>query len=241
MVRLAEAHRGGEPFEEKLRAQLHHVAILDRPGLAFVRVHDHDARTGLAPHRIPLPPRRKARTSHAGQPGGLEALEHLLRGQVPRRPDLVWLEQKAVRRMCDAADDLVAVQDDGREVTVPEARNLDGVLVEQAARPRAVAHRPGAHAHRIDGNLEERVERDDLVHVAVAQVHPVGECVGELRRDRPDLAADATEVVEQPRALGRQLLEQGREMEHVHASSLRSHRCQTRVRVVSDTGHVRFG
>ena len=105
--------------------------------------------------------------------------------------------------MRDAADELVAVQDDGCEVAMPEARDLDRVLGEQAARARAVAHRPGADAHRVDGHLQERVERDDLVHVAVAQVHPVRERVGELGRDRADLAADASEVVEQPSALGR--------------------------------------
>ena len=53
--------------------------------------------------------------------------------------------------------------------------------------------------------------------VAAAQVHPVGERVGELRRDRPDLAPQAAEVVEQPRSLRRQLLQQPRESQHVHA------------------------
>ena len=177
LIRLAEAHRCDQPFEHQLRTQLHHVAILDRPGLSLVGVHDHDARTGLAPHGIPLPPRREARASHAGQARGLEALEHLLRSQFLRRPDLVGLEQEAVGGVRDPADDVVAVQDDGRKVAMPEARNLDRTLREQAARPGAVAHRPGADAHRVDGDLEERVERDDLVHVAVAQVHPVGERV----------------------------------------------------------------
>ena len=118
--------------------------------------------------------------------------------------------------MRDAADDVVAVQHHGREVAVPEAGDLDRALREQAARSCAVAHRTGAHAHRVDRNLQERVERDDLVHVAVAQVHPVGERVGELGRDRPDLAAHTAEVVEQPGALGGQLLEQSGEMEDVH-------------------------
>ena len=143
--------------------------------------------------------------------------------------DVVGLEQEAVRRVRDAADDVVAVQDDRGEVAVPEARDLDRVLGEQAARACAVAHRPGADAHRVDRHLQERVERDDLVHVAVAQVHPVCERVGELGRDRPDLAADPAEVVEQPRALGGQLLEQGGETEHVHGPSLRGGRCQTRL------------
>ena len=61
------------------------------------------------------------------------------------------------------------------------------------------------------------------MHVAVAQVHPVGERVRELRRDRPDLAAQPAEVVEQPRPLRRQLLEQAREAEHVHLRPMIAH------------------
>ena len=98
-----------------------------------------------------------------------------------------------------------------------EARHLDRAVGEQRARPGAVADGAGADADGVDRHLEEGVEGDDLVDVAAAQVHPVGERVGELRRDRPDLAPDAAEVVEQPRPLGRQLLQQAREPEHVHA------------------------
>jgi hypothetical protein len=43
------------------------------------------------------------------------------------------------------------------------------------------------------------------VHLAAADVHVVRERVGELGRERADLAADATEVVQQPRPLLRQL------------------------------------
>ena len=111
--------------------------------------------------------------------------------------------------MGDAAEDVVAVQDDRREVAVAEARHLDRAVREQLARAGAVADRARADAHGVDRHLQERVEGDDLVHVAAAQVHPVGERVGELGRDRPDLAAEAAEVVEQPRPLRRQLLEQG--------------------------------
>jgi hypothetical protein len=46
------------------------------------------------------------------------------------------------------------------------------------------------------------------VHLAAADVHVVGERVGEVRRDRPDLAPDAAEVVQQPRPVGRKLGEQ---------------------------------
>ena len=48
---------------------------------------------------------------------------------------LVGLEQEAVRRVRDAADDVVAVQHDGGEVAVAEARHLDRVLGEQLRDP----------------------------------------------------------------------------------------------------------
>ena len=57
--------------------------------------------------------------------------------------------------------------------------------------------------------------------VAAAKVHAVGERVGELGGDRPDLAPDPPEVVQQPRPLGRKLLEQAREPEDVHGASVR--------------------
>src|SRR5687768_10483603 len=71
----------------------------------------------------------------------------------------------------------------------------------------------------------------------MTQVHPVGERVGELGRDRTDLATQPAEVVEQPRALRRQLLEQACEAQHIHTPSLRSRRasdssltrCQSRL------------
>ena len=61
------------------------------------------------------------------------------------------------------------------------------------------------------------------MHVAVAQVHPVGERVRELRRDRADLAAQPAEVVEQPHTLRGQFVEQGREAEHVHVRPMIAH------------------
>ena len=71
----------------------------------------------------------------------------------------------------------------------------------------AVADGADADAHRVRRHGQEGVEGHDLVHLATADVHVVGDGVGELGRDRPDLAANAAEVVEEPRALGRQLLE----------------------------------
>jgi acetylornithine deacetylase len=58
------------------------------------------------------------------------------------------------------------------------------------------------------------------VHLAAAQVHAVGDRVGELGRERTDLATDAAEVVEEARPLGRQLLEERRELEDVDGSIL---------------------
>ncbi len=220
LVRLAEAHRRLEPLQEELRAELHHVAILDRPRLALVGVDDHDARAGLLADGSPFSPGREAGAAHPRQPGGFEPREHLVLGQLGRPADLVRLEQEAVRRVGDAADDLVAVEDDRREVAVAEAGHLDRAGAEPLPGAARVADGAGAHTHRVDRHLQEGVERRDLVHVAVPQAHVVGERVGELGRDRPDLAAEATEVVEQAGALPRHRLEHAREAEHVHASSL---------------------
>ena len=55
------------------------------------------------------------------------------------------------------------------------------------------------------------------MHLAAADVHVVGERVRELGRDRADLAADAAEVVEEPRAVCRQLGEERGQGEDVRA------------------------
>ena len=136
LVGLAEAHRRREPLEQELRAQLHHVAVLDRARLALVGVDDHDARGRLAPDGVPLAPGREAGAAHPRQAGGLEAREHLVLRRARRLADVVGLEQEAVRRVGDAADDVVAVQHDRREVAVAEARHLDRALREQLARAR---------------------------------------------------------------------------------------------------------
>ena len=182
-------------------AQLQHVAVLDRPGLALVRVHDDVARAGLARDRLPLDPGREAGAPVAREARRLQLLDDAL----GRRELAVELETAArdvvvervvalrephdravVRRVRDLGDDLVAARQHGREVAVAEAGDLDRarVLREQLARAEAVADRAGADADGVDRHLEERVERDDLVHLAAADVHVVGERVGELRRDR---------------------------------------------------------
>ena len=116
--------------------------------------------------------------------------------------------------MRDAADDLVALHPHGRQVAVADAFDR-----ERAGRIRthAVAHRPAADARDIDRHLQERVEGRDLVHLAAADVHVVGERVRELGRDRADLPADAAEVVEEPSPVCRQLGEQRGQGEDVRA------------------------
>ncbi len=103
-----------------------------------------------------------------------------------------------------------------RELAVPEARHLDDGeplrrellrVGEQVAAAEAVADRAGAHAHDVDRQAQVRVERDDLGNLAAADVHVVGERVGELGRDRPDVPAHPAQVVEQPGALARKLLQ----------------------------------
>ena len=123
-------------------------------------------------------------------------------------PDVVGLEQEAVRRVGDAAAHVVAVQHDGRKVAVAEARHLDRAVREERARAGAVADRSRADADGVGRDLQEGVERDDLVHLAPSDRHVIGERVRELRPDRPDLAAQPAEVVEQARPLRRQLAQQ---------------------------------
>jgi acetylornithine deacetylase/succinyl-diaminopimelate desuccinylase-like protein len=53
------------------------------------------------------------------------------------------------------------------------------------------------------------------VHLAAPDVHSVGDRVREFRRDRPDLAAYAAEVVEEPRPLRRQLVEERGQLEDI--------------------------
>ena len=114
--------------------------------------------------------------------------------------------------------DLVPARHRRREIAVPEARDLDRSRrrLEQLASPEAVAHRSGADANGVRRNLKERVEGDDLVHLAAADVHVVGDRVGQLHRDRSHLAANASEVVEQAGSLAWKLRKQRCEPEHVH-------------------------
>ena len=112
----------------------------------------------------------------------------------------------------------------GREVAVAEALDAEdrhaGLLLlpgQELLRAEAVADGPDADAHGVHRHLEERVEGDDLVHLAAADVHVVGERVRELGRQRADLAADAAEVVEEPRPLLRELREELGEPEDVYA------------------------
>src|SRR5204863_9919972 len=99
------------------------------------------------------------------------------------------------------------------EVAVAEAGHLEGAWMplEQRARTHAVADRAGADARRARWHLQEGIEGDDLVDLSPANVHVVGERVGELGRDRADLPPDSTEVVQQPRSLGRKLGQQRNE------------------------------
>ena len=91
-----------------------------------------------------------------------------------------------------------------------------GVL-ERSSRAPKQSHTGPVQTRRASvGTCEERVERDDLVHLAAADVHVVGDGVGQLHRDRPDLAADAAEVVEESCPLARKLGKQRCEPKHVH-------------------------
>ncbi len=123
-----------------MRPELHHVPILDRPGLALVRVDDDVTGAWLAGDGLPLDPGREARSTVSGEPRRLELLDDaLLRERVAEeleaaallvvRERLVSLpepERRAVvRRVRDLRDDLVAAGHDGSEIAVAEACDLD--------------------------------------------------------------------------------------------------------------------
>ena len=61
-----------------MRPELHHVAILDRPGLALVRVDDDLTRARLAGDGLPLDPGREAGAAVPGESRGLELLDDAL-------------------------------------------------------------------------------------------------------------------------------------------------------------------
>ena len=204
------------------------VTVLDRAGLALVCVHDDVPRPGLAEDGLPLAPGREARSSVADEAGGLELLDDALRrrqrterASPPRRsssasvrpsvpspsagPSFVGASPPCAARSCR----LASAPARGRSArgTGPRARIRVGLRREQVARPEAVADGPGADADCIDRYLQERVEGDDLVHLATPNVHVVGERVRELRRDRADLAPDTAEVVQEPCPLPAEALE----------------------------------
>ncbi len=212
--RLRDAHRDQHPLEHQVRPPLHHVAVLDRPGLALVGVHDHVPRPRLRADGLPLDAGRESGAAVAGQARRLQLgddrarlrqrAQHLeaaarLRSRRATRPP-ARARSTARRSSWERASGLdpVAAQQHRGELAVAEAldaEHRDAVRVfalprEEVLRAHAVADRPDADAHRVRRHLEERVERDDLVHLAAADVHPVGDRVRELGRDRPDLAPD---------------------------------------------------
>ena len=241
--RLREAHRDQHPLEHEVRPQLHHVAVLDRPGLALVRVHDHVARRRLPRDRLPLHPGREARAAVADEARRLQlgddpvvrrecgeqlhpAARLVVRQRRIRRGEIQG--GAVVRAVHDGRLDRVAAGQHGCEIAVPQALDAEHgdaarlllLAREQVRGAQAVAHGADADADSIHRDAEERVEGGDLGNLAAPDVHVVGERVRELRRDRPDLAADAAEVVEQPRALDRQLCEQRGVGEDVDAAIL---------------------
>ena len=238
MLGFDEPRRDRQALDEQVRPQLHDVAVLDRARLALVGVDDDDARTGELDDGRPLAERREAGAAVADEPRRLELRKHgLVRVLCPQRLEpaaplvvgegLVGLGETGrgpvVRRVRDARltharQHRVAARPDRREVAVAEARHLDHrhavprllpCRCEQVASAEAVADGAGAHAHAVVGHLEVRVERHHLRHLPLADVHVVGESVGELGRHRPHAAADRAEIVEELRALARQCVQKG--------------------------------
>ncbi len=73
--RLERPHREHRRLEHEMRPELHHVAVLDRPRLALVGVHDDVARARLARDRLPLDPGREAGAAVAREPRRLELVD----------------------------------------------------------------------------------------------------------------------------------------------------------------------
>ena len=196
-----------EALEHQLGTQFHQVPVLERARLPFVGVHDHDARRRLSAHRLPFAPGGEARAAHSRQAGLAQHVQKLARVHVRDGPALVRLEQEAVRAVGDAPCDRLALEPHRCEVAMAEARDLQLACLD--ARAGTVAHRPRTDARRGQRNAKVRVEGGDLVHIAAPEVHRVGQRVGQFRRDRPDLAANPAEVVEEVGTRFRELAQQG--------------------------------
>src|SRR5204862_5663775 len=91
---------------------------------------------------------------------------------------------------------------------------------EELVRSEAIANGPRADARRLHRDTEIRVEGGDLVHLAAADVHVVGDRVRELRPDRADLAPNAAEVAEQVGPFPRKPLQQRGQAEDVDLAIL---------------------
>ena len=96
---------------------------------------------------------------------------------------------------------------------------------EQILRAQAIAYRSDTDPNRICRDVQERVKGDDLVDFSTPDVHVIGNRIRKLGRDRPDVAANAPEVVEEPRPVFRKLGEDRRQLENVHRSILRLGLC----------------
>jgi len=105
-----------------VRAELHHVTVLDRPRLALVGIDDDVARRRLARDRLPLDPGREPGASVAGQTGRLQLLD-----------------DPVVRR--ELAEELETAADGGAPATAADASADDEAEpgVEQEAAEVAVA------------------------------------------------------------------------------------------------------
>src|SRR5215204_3630478 len=98
----------------------------------------------------------------------------------------------------------VPAQENRGELAVPETLHAeDGraarlllLAGEHIPRAQAIAHRADADTNRICGDVQERVKGDDFVDFATPDVHVIGNRIRKLGRDRPDIAANAPEVVE---------------------------------------------
>jgi hypothetical protein len=65
-------------LEKAVRVALQVVAVLERTGLALVRIHRHQSRARFLPHEVPFAPCREAGAAETSQPGVLHRADHVV-------------------------------------------------------------------------------------------------------------------------------------------------------------------
>ncbi len=111
-----------------MRPELHHVAVLDRPRLALVRVDHDEPRARLARDGLPLDPGREAGAAVPGEPGRLELFDDALRAAAGSQ-QLETAARRVVRER------LVPLSEPDRRPVVRRMRHRRGRSRRRASAP----------------------------------------------------------------------------------------------------------